>query len=330
LRENKLALLVVRDATSRDSSDQQQPYNLKVHDAEHATTGDDGALYEIAALQIFQGQHLRGYERPKGDTSEVDLVNGRRVLPVPISPIPGTPHQSSFAEGSFTILPDGSAAALVPAGRPLTWQTVDTNGNGIVHERFWFNLQAGEIAACGSCHPANNGNQAGAPEPDHQARALRGILRWWKGEPLSISPEFSMNVKGTRRRRNITAQSFKDGRVFAKRQYQIAVAPTSGDIDFQDLALHAAINKKSCPAPLVEFQSNKDGTALLLGNGPKLPRRRVRIDFELRDKDGVGKQSVTAQLIRRGFPKEKNKSIKRPRRFARLCQKLANSLNVVP
>lgn len=39
--------------------------------------------------------------------------------------------------GTFRIAPDGSFAAIVPARKPLTWQLVDPNRNGVVRERVW-------------------------------------------------------------------------------------------------------------------------------------------------------------------------------------------------
>jgi hypothetical protein len=46
---NDLALAVVRDATTRDDFDQQQPFNLRVAGGGHQTLGAAGAVYEIAA-----------------------------------------------------------------------------------------------------------------------------------------------------------------------------------------------------------------------------------------------------------------------------------------
>ena len=45
---------------------------------------------------------------------------------------------------SVQLGPDGSSAALVPARRALSWQLTDTNGTGVVRERYWLTFAPGE------------------------------------------------------------------------------------------------------------------------------------------------------------------------------------------
>ncbi|MCW5861331.1 MAG: hypothetical protein KIS63_23735, partial [Caldilineales bacterium] len=61
LRANDLALLVTRDVTTRDDFDRQQPFNLRVAASGHQSTGAAGTIYDIAFLQLFQGDQLRGW-----------------------------------------------------------------------------------------------------------------------------------------------------------------------------------------------------------------------------------------------------------------------------
>ncbi|MCW5582024.1 MAG: hypothetical protein KIS72_11845, partial [Luteimonas sp.] len=76
LARNDLAALVVRDATTRDDADRQQPFNLRVAGGGKQTVGRPGAIYDIAFLQIFQGDQLRGWTGCCGSQP----LPGRRVL----------------------------------------------------------------------------------------------------------------------------------------------------------------------------------------------------------------------------------------------------------
>ncbi|MFO1417832.1 MAG: hypothetical protein U1E83_04115 [Methylotetracoccus sp.] len=172
LRKRRLALIIVRNATSRDGADRQQPFNLRVAGTTTATVGGPGKLYDIAHLQVFQGDQIRGFTG-WGDT----IRPGRRVLATPMHGLGGlnTPSAKDPA-GSVKIAPDGSIAALVPANRALTWQTTGTDGAPVVRERVWLSFQAGEIRVCASCHGVNTKRSAGQPAPSNRPEALRDLL----------------------------------------------------------------------------------------------------------------------------------------------------------
>jgi len=84
--------------------------------------------------------------------------------------------------GSVGLAADGSAAAFVPARRALSWQLLDTAGQGVVRERYWLTFQPGEVRVCTSCHGLNARDQAGRPQPAKSPEALRALLRYWKNE----------------------------------------------------------------------------------------------------------------------------------------------------
>ncbi len=177
LRQNDLALIVSRDVTTRDSADRQQPFNLRVQGTNKQTLGASGQIYDIAHMQIFQGDQVRAY-------AQFNDESGRRVLAQPLHdgfaknpPNPGSP-QSSVKLGT-----DGSMAALVPARRALSWQLTNTAGTGIVRERYWLTFQPGEIRVCASCHGENSHDQAGNPPPENTPQALIDLLRYWKEAP---------------------------------------------------------------------------------------------------------------------------------------------------
>jgi hypothetical protein len=169
LKTNNLALIVVRNQTSRDRGDRQQPFNLQVPGGVRTVNGN-GRVYDISHFQIFQGNLIRGY-----DTHE----RGRRVIAQP-SVVPQNPAYPSGPAGSVAIASDGSSAAFVPANRALTWQTTDAGGNAVVRERFWVTMQPGEIRTCTGCHGENSRNQAGQTASAAKPQALRTLLRHWK------------------------------------------------------------------------------------------------------------------------------------------------------
>lgn len=169
LKNNRLALIVTRNQTSRDRGDRQQPFNLHVSGGVQ-TTGNGGLIYDIAHYQIFQGNQVRSYD---------NFHAGRRLLAQPMEQAKNPPNAGG-PPGSVKIAADGSTAAFVPANRALTWQTTDANGTPIVRERVWVTLQPGEIRTCAGCHGENSRNQAGQPTPTNKAEALRVLLRHWK------------------------------------------------------------------------------------------------------------------------------------------------------
>lgn len=179
LRANELALIVTRNVTQRDRADRQQPFNLQVPGGV-ASIAAPGQVYDVAHLQIFQADALRGRGAPPRP--------GRRLLARPMHE-PGVSQAPGAPAGAVTVAPDGSAAALVPARRALSWQLTDPNGDGVVRERNWLSFQAGEIRVCGSCHGVNKFSQTGAGEPTNAPLALFELLDAWKlehggGEPV--------------------------------------------------------------------------------------------------------------------------------------------------
>ncbi len=157
-----LALIVSRDVTSRDGADKQQPFNLRVAGGSAAHVTSTGKTYEVARMQLYQAEQLRGV----GGTQSPKA--GRRVL--------------ARAAGGTAIAADGSIAMLVPARRALSWQTTDTSGTAVVRERYWLTFQPGEVRVCGSCHGVNSRDQLGQPPPQHSPEALRSLLKIWKQE----------------------------------------------------------------------------------------------------------------------------------------------------
>jgi len=178
LATNQLALLVGRNATTRDEADFQQPFNLRVPGGAE-TIGAAGKVYEVSFLQLFQGDQIRGLGLTPGSTGPRP---GRRVLAQHLhDPRVANPALAAGAPtGSVQLGTDGSFAAFVPARRALTWQLTAADGNPVVRERYWITAQPGEIRTCTSCHGINEGDQAGHPAPTNSPAALRDLLRAWK------------------------------------------------------------------------------------------------------------------------------------------------------
>ncbi|MFN4255929.1 MAG: GEVED domain-containing protein [Saprospiraceae bacterium] len=174
LRRQNMAMLVTRDVTSRDDADEQQPFNLKVWGSTHQTVNPDHPtpLYTVKYLQYVQADQLRGIGGINNPRA------GRRPIPQflhdSLSTIYNLP--TTGAQGSANIHPDGSVAALVPAGRALAWQLTDSTNRGIVRERLWVSAVAGEVRVCTSCHGESTLNQAGLTSPTNPPQAMTALL----------------------------------------------------------------------------------------------------------------------------------------------------------
>lgn len=182
LREKNLAVVVSRNATTRDVNDLQQPFNLQVPNTTVKSIGKPGKVYDVSHLQFFQGDQIRGIGlQSAGGTPR----QGRRVLPqVMHDPaVINPPLASSAPKGSVAIAADGSTAAFVPARRAMTWQLTDPAGAGVVRERYWLTFQPGEIRSCTSCHGLNTKDQVSRSTPQNKPEALRQLLQFFKTNP---------------------------------------------------------------------------------------------------------------------------------------------------
>ncbi len=182
LRTNNLALVVSRNVTTRDHADRQQPFNLHVAGTSTQMIGAPGKIYDIAGLQFFQGDQIRGFGLRGSSTVPLD---GRRVLAEPLhdpAAAAANPANPAGPAGSVTLGTDGSMAAFLPARRAMTWQLTDPTGAPVVRERYWLTFQPGEIRSCVSCHGINTHDQAGNAAPVNEPEALRTLLKAWKAQ----------------------------------------------------------------------------------------------------------------------------------------------------
>ncbi|MFO1349806.1 MAG: hypothetical protein U1F68_03645 [Gammaproteobacteria bacterium] len=172
LRQNNAALIVVRNATTRDSADRQQPFNLAIPGGVSTISPQPvGAkVYSIDKFQVFQDDAVRGY----GGVATPGP--GRRLLARPLHDTPFKDLQVPGLAGAYPLFADGSAAVIVPANRALSWQTLAPDGTPVVRERLWVSFQPGEIRMCTSCHGLNSKDQAGHPKPTNSPLALKALL----------------------------------------------------------------------------------------------------------------------------------------------------------
>ncbi|HEX6929688.1 MAG TPA: hypothetical protein VF267_10580 [Gammaproteobacteria bacterium] len=189
LRDNNLAAIVIRNATTRDGADVVQPFNLVVQDADglHEQTvhtefeaGTD-TLYPITYLQLMRGDYLRGYTKfARFEGGEFVSDGGRRILPNELAMTGKLANNldtdAGAPAGAVPVAPDGSIAALVPALRAMTWQLTDDDGDPVVRERYWLTFQPGEVRVCASCHGVNDVGQDGNGKPQNSPEALRILL----------------------------------------------------------------------------------------------------------------------------------------------------------
>ena len=186
LRRQNLAVVVMRDVTSRDVADEQQPYNLRVPNGKQ-TLGDPGTVYDIAHMQFFQGDQIRGI----GGTASPRP--GRRVLAQVMhdkGALAANKRNPGGPPGSVPIFSDGSVALYVPTRRALAWQATAPNGTPVVRERYWITFQPGEIRACDGCHGVNQANQAGGAAAQNTALAFRDLLAQFRTDAPLFSDEF--------------------------------------------------------------------------------------------------------------------------------------------
>ena len=179
MRQHNLALIVSRNVTTRDDADHQQPFNLHVFGSSMVTTGTTGLVYDVASLQLFEADQIRGFT---GGYGSVDPRPGRRVLAEPLFDPPAVLANLPSAGPSFSvaIAPDGSVAAFVPANRAMTWQLLSPSGVPVVRERYWVTMQPGEVRVCTSCHGINDQDQAHQPAPANSPQALLLLLQHWQ------------------------------------------------------------------------------------------------------------------------------------------------------
>jgi hydrazine synthase alpha subunit-like protein len=170
LAARSLALIVSRDVTSRDRGDVQQPFNLRVPGGVESIAAG-GKVYDVAGLQLFQADSVRGYSDRQG----------RRPLARPMHDAGAAAYlEGAGAPGTAKVAADGSVATFVPARRAMSWQLVGAQGEPVVRERNWVSFAPGEVRVCASCHGVNTGDQLDRPAPENPPEALRSLLRAWK------------------------------------------------------------------------------------------------------------------------------------------------------
>lgn len=292
LIKNDLALVISRDVTTRDSSDLQQPFNLRVAGTRTQTVSAPGKVYDISHLQFFQGDLVRGYggiARPEP---------GRRVLARPMSGV---------SNGAVKIGNDGSMAALVPARRALTWQLLSPSGDPVVRERVWLTFAAGEIRICASCHGINGSSQVGKAAPTNAPQALRELLKGLElkripqGVPTSPSatPAPSNTPEAPSREVQKAAGysllrrgrgSLKGGSVLEL----IARGPVGAR-----LSLRLSVNGKSCSRSLLRFELKRRGAYRFRRVLPSLASD-ARLRFSLHDGSRSAVAGYTVRVKRGG------------------------------
>lgn len=194
LRSKNAALSVSRNVTKRDLHDRQQPFNLKISWSNTQTTGTSGTIYSVGWIQFLQADLRRGYTLGAGSPAP-----GRRVVATPLHDTLAENVQSTGAPaGSLKLGDDGSFAAILPAGKAITWHLLDndTAKTSQVKERFWVTFQPGEIRTCANCHGINTSDQSGTVanpvgKPTNAPAALAALLTQWKASHPAGSVQHS-------------------------------------------------------------------------------------------------------------------------------------------
>jgi len=193
LRDNNKAIISSRNVLNRDGADRQQPFSLALPDNGLSNTVPGAFTHTVDRVQFFTGEYLRAYA-PEAGTSPNP---GRRITARPVNEeaFASNPPSPGPGGGSVNVAPDGSMAAIVPAGRAMTWQLSDPQDNAVVRERYWLSFHAGEIRMCTSCHQVNTESQSGTPGAKNSPEALRSLLSYWKSaNPAAPGPATSYRV----------------------------------------------------------------------------------------------------------------------------------------
>lgn len=195
LRSINAALSVSRNVTKRDVHDRQQPFNLKITWSNTQTTGAAGTIYDVGWIQFLQGDLRRGYT-----LGGAAPAPGRRVVATPLHDTMAENIQTMGAPaGSLRLGDDGSFAAILPAGKAMTWHLLgnDAAKTSYVKERFWVTFQKGEIRTCANCHGINTADQAGVmAKPTNPPEALVALLQKWKMNHPPGTVEYAMSTTG--------------------------------------------------------------------------------------------------------------------------------------
>ncbi|MCB0336393.1 MAG: hypothetical protein KDD62_08805, partial [Bdellovibrionales bacterium] len=261
LKSNQLALIVGRNITTRDQLDHQQPLNLRVAGSDTESIKGSGKVYEVAHLQIFQGDLLRGYggiESPR---------DGRRVIAQTLHSVTQNPANPEGPAGSVKIAKDGSFAALVPARRAVTYQLTDTQGTGVVRERLWLTFQPGEIRVCASCHGINSKDQKGNAPPENPPAALFDLVQDLQDGIDNVSPEMSLAITGGKTRKS-------------KSQITIEIEGENASAAFKTVELAIAVGKKSCTERMTLLTDDAGNLSFTSAKMPGLGKK-TRLNFSL-------------------------------------------------
>jgi hypothetical protein len=299
LRDSDLALMVVRDVTTRDRNDLQQPFNLNVPGGVQSISAP-GKQYSVLDMQIFQGDQIRGYGLNTG------VWQGRRILANPLhegGDIALTREDSPV--GSVEIAIDGSLAAFVPASRALTWQLLDTNAEPVVRERYWLTFAAGEIRVCGSCHGVNSGDQLNRSAPTNAPQALADLLAVWKGSPRTVRPRYDIKL-GKLLRGNLQVGSLKAGG-----RGQLLLDGVNSASKNKTIDLKLSLAGRQCSTGTLA--TNETGDATRNFRLPKGARGRLTLALEYQ-----GQALGSAEVRIKALPKAKRWKAKQRARFCRL------------
>lgn len=139
------------------------------------------------------------------------------------------------------------------------------------------------------------------------------------GEPFIHPAQYSMTVIGSKKKGTLFQKPFVTNKVFSSRVFSVAVQGSGQDVAFSPLEVYLTVQGATCSVPLVRMTSDKSGNASALGLAPRIPRKRLSVDFEVRSESRtLDSRKVT--LIRRGFKKKRKRKLRR-RQIEKICSR---------
>ena len=139
------------------------------------------------------------------------------------------------------------------------------------------------------------------------------------GDPFLYEPTFTVNTFGSKQKIFMSDDRLKPHKLFSRNPYRFSIVGSGGLSAQADLSLHANIQGLACPFPIATLKTDAMGAAQIERLAPRMPRRRIRFELELRNGSDVVSTEVV-KLIRPQFAKSGRL---RTRQKLRLCDKLS-------
>ncbi len=185
-RAERIFALPAEDQAANRECHEPRPVRARPREPVVPQAVDLGQATGVLALSdIYQGRNMAGIERGEIErllvleqlSKPVQFSGGQEPLTI------GGSFALTRILGTVPVEPDGSALMELPAGRPLFFAALDSQGLAIKRMQSFLTLQPGETTGCVGCHEP----RGQTPHAQMLPRAMLGTPR--PIEPLTGVPE---------------------------------------------------------------------------------------------------------------------------------------------